>query len=395
MKSKLLFCLILVLSISLVMGCSGDDNEDQNPTAAVSGTESQNVTDTPGATTGTEKQGDNDIGVTADPGNTDNAGKTGSEETEIIMAEPIDLFLDKKITDVSDEEFIERIDALKAYKLDLGSGFEGFETEVNDMYDIAVDYMKIGAAIPSIYGFTFAQGSVSSLRYAVGLLLKEKGETVSEDGLICNWDDMYGISLTTPVPYFMEAISVEKTNKEKADLLIEYGSQNPLTETMIPDTDMLKGLGTGELKTLYGKLTDFEKKLYEICIYVPLKVERSKNGFSSEYHMLITKWYLEQDDIAGAAESVENIVLTDPFSVDKYSFAAYVNLGAGDLEKAAYYVNNGLLLDDRNGDINLFASLIAFGMEDADKAKNYLSKAKQAGVSEQYKDILSGLESKL
>ena len=98
MKSKLLFCLILVLSISLVMGCSGDDNEDQNPTTAVSGTESQNVTDTPGATTGTEKQGDNDIGVTADPGNTDNAGKTGSEETEIIMAEPIDLFSDKKIS---------------------------------------------------------------------------------------------------------------------------------------------------------------------------------------------------------------------------------------------------------------------------------------------------------
>jgi hypothetical protein len=380
LKSKLLIVFTIVLSVIIfAAGCSKSEEKENSAT--------------PSAAPVTEQPGNEEPGKDAvDPVKDDNTGQIKSDDEPSHSEKLPEIF---KTDKAAVEEFVKNTDALKEYKLDLGQGFEGFDTEVNDMYCIAVDYMKIGAPIPSIYGFTFAQGSVSALRYAVGLLLKEKGTAVEEDGLICDWDEIYGLSLTTPVPYFMEAVFVEKTDAEQAKTLREYGALNPLAENMVPDTGMLKGMGTDSLKQIYDKLTVFEKKLYEICAYVPQKGERIENGFSSTYHMLITMWYLEHEDMAGAAEAVEKLVLTAPFSTGSYAFAAYINLGAGDLEKAAYYVNNGLLLDDRNGDVNLFASIISYGIEDIEKAGTYLAKAKQAGVSEQYLALLETLEKSL
>ncbi|MBR4341172.1 MAG: hypothetical protein IKP88_00415 [Lachnospiraceae bacterium] len=365
MKKRVFAILLILLSLLLFTACLKKENTDKTPDQ------------------GTEADGNQNSSVN------DSVKQDGSDSNN---TEKYDLFGGKALTEVSSDDFVNTIDTLKSNVLDLGKGFEGFDAEVNKMYKTGVDYLKIGAMIPAVYGFTFAEGSVSSLRYAVGLLLSEKGVTVSSDGLICNWDEIYGISLTTPVPYYMEAISVEKTDKGQADTLKEYGAENPLSKTMVPDTEMLKGLSADELKTIYDMLVQYENKLYELCKNVPVKGKRSKNGFSSEYHMLATMWYIEQENFGGASETVEKVVLTAPFVTDSYSFAAYVNLAAGDVEKAAFYVNNGLLLDDMNGDINLFASVIAYGTKDTAKAKDYLEKAKKAGVSEHYSDMLKKME---
>ena len=435
MKVKIMTLLLIVLSLAVFTACSKGNDPDK--TQKDDGTVADKQTDLKNDPKGNDGNKSGDSGLDETDSNNQGKGETGNDISENgqsgngqsgngqsgngqsgngqsgnsqsgngqsgngtsvnngIATQPVDLFSDKKIFDVTPEEYVNRIEALKEYKLDLGKGFEGFDKEVNEMYDIAVDFMKIGAPIPSIYGFTFAQGSVTSFRYAVGLMLKGKGVNVQEEGLLCDWDEIYGLSLTTPIPYFMEALSIEKSDAEQAKLLKEYGSENPISETMIPDTEMIKGLGTDELKQIYDKLTEYEKKLYEVCVYVPQKGERTKTGFSSEYHTLITMWYAEHEDMAGAAEAVEKVVLTAPFSPENYVYAAYVNLGAGDVERAAYYINNGLLIDDRNGDVNLFASLISYGIEDNEKAKEYLTKAKSTGVSEQYKDVLKSLEKSL
>ena len=425
MKVKILTLLLIVLSLAVFTACSkgndpdktqkddgtvadkqtdpkNDSKENDGNKSGDSGLDKTDSNNQGKGEEGDDISGNNQSGNGQSGNSQSGNGQSGNSQTgngtsvnNGIATQPVDLFSDKKIFDVTPEEYVNRIEALKEYKLDLGKGFEGFDKEVNEMYDIAVDFMKIGAPIPSIYGFTFAQGSVTSLRYAVGLMLKEKGVAVQEEGLLCDWDEIYGLSLTTPVPYFMEALSIEKSDPEQAKLLKEYGSENPLSETMVPDTEKIKGLGTDDLKQIYDKLTEYEKKLYELCVYVPQKGERTKNGFSSEYHTLITMWYAEHEDMAGAAEAVEKVVLTAPFSPENYVYAAYVNLGAGDVERAAYYINNGLLLDERDGDVNLFASLISYGIEDNEKAKEYLTKAKSNGVSEQYKDILNSLEKSL
>lgn len=383
MNKRVICILICIFLLAGLCGCSKDEPQQggDNSTADA---------------TGESAEGTNGGGQTGTASASGNDAFGGSQEVTSGLrasaeAAGFKMFSDNRIFGHSREDYEKAIQEYKALKLDLGSGFEGFCSQVNEMYDKGIDYMGLGIPYCTQFGLGFAQGSAAALRYAVELRLQKLGIAYEENELPRDWDEIFGISYSSPMAFYMQALSIEETSPEQADMLREQGAMNVPYENMIPDADCIRKAGEAELKTLYEKLTAYEKEIYIINPIIPKPCsERDGLIFSSEYHIVATSWCLENKDMVAAVNSVENVIITNPFEISLYPYAAQVALSAGDVNAAVDFVNNGLLLDDENGDINLYAAILAYGASDLEAAAGYLEKAEKAGVSGQYTDLLKG-----
>lgn len=369
---KRIFCILICLALlSGLVGCSKD--------------ESQQTSDSQTSSQSSENQTGNDSA-------TDTSQKQNGTEIESVEPVAFAMFADNKLFGHTSKDYADAMLSYKSLKLELGAGFEGFCSQVNEMYDKGIDYMGLGIPYCTQFGLGFAQGSAAALRYAVELQLKDKGISVETDKrLPDDWNSIYGISYTTPVPFYMEALSIEKNDSEQAEFLRTQGGLNYLAEEMIPDVTLIQNADEISLKTLYEKLTAYEEEIFDISPIVPNIIEeRDGYYFSSDFHVIATSWYLENSDMASAVSSAEKVILTNPFDISLYTYAAQVALTAGDYNAAVGFINNGLLLDENNGDINLFAAILAYGKADNDLAVEYLEKAVKNGVSDMYSDVLAG-----
>lgn len=394
MKKILCFLLCTFLLTGL---CSCSKNGQQSESDSQMTDSSINNSDT-GNSDASDADAESNGSASQTGSNSENiTGVTGSHEVVQGLRASAEensfkMFSGDKIFGYTKEDYVEAIISYKELKLELGSDFEKFCNQVNNMYEAGIDYMGLGIPYCTQFGLGFAQGSAAAVRYAVELKLNGMGVTLETDDLPRDWDVIHGISYITPAAFYMEALSVENADPDRAQFLREQGELNPLYEEFADLEDLINAADEAALKELYTKLTDYEKEIYLINPIIPNPIEE-RNGYmySSDFHIVAVSWCLENKDMASAVALAENVIITNPFDIAMYIYAAQVALTAGDVNAAIGFVNNGLLFDETSGDINLYAALMAYGSEDMTLAAEYFENAEKYGVSEQYSELFDSI----
>lgn len=242
----------------------------------------------------------------------------------------------------------------------------------------------LGLTLQGEYFYGQAQAELSSLRYAVDIILWLMGEgeslaDVTAGAPYRDWDDIVAAGMGSPAPHYFEGLVLEIQGKTgESDLCYQRARANPTYEEM--DFFYLRHMSVEELYNLRETVLEAENAVW--MEYTPRTILCStvRNGgeFSPTYHLALAAKAAETGNTVLAWNCARNALLCNPTQAELYASAVGYGLDAGDAQ-AVEILNEGLFVFPADGALNYLAGAVAASSGDNAAAEEFLTVAEQNG----------------
>ncbi len=238
----------------------------------------------------------------------------------------------------------------------------------------------MGLVLQGEYFYGQAQASVSSLRYAIDIILWLMGEgdslaDVTDGAPYRDWDDIVASGMCSPMPYYFEGLTLEIQGKtEDANACYQYALSNPTYEER--DFWYLRNMSVKELYELREKVIALELEIFEE--YTPhtklCTLTRTGIEYSPTYHLTLAAQASFDGNNQLAWNCALNALLTNPTMPELYSSAISYGLCAKATETLDI-INEGLSSFPDDEALNAIAEAIAMSAGNTNDAKTFQTKS--------------------
>lgn len=182
------------------------------------------------------------------------------------------------------------------------------------------------------------------------------GEMFDDDAKLPNmWELLSAQSLTSPYPYFFEAIVLDsRGEKEQAAQAYANAFINFNFPERIWDFSDLADMPSDDLRALAQRLAAKEEELRASFLINTSFYSRDPYNFDDRYLSNLAAETLAADstDLGTALRHIDAALRTYPFEPGYFVGCALLSARLGDVTRAANYINEGLLLDNEHKGLN-------------------------------------------